>query len=150
MFVANFHGHIRTQCSHGVEESHKKEKKIVANEEKQLCQSMIRVLQDPIIGNGEKNQAFWKRITTHYNNNYPLCCVECIARSLETKWGVIKHNVAKFCGNCQVVATLNKSGESFKDALQKTLQLFKTKHQKQSSFVFIHYSSWFLKMFLGG
>jgi hypothetical protein len=57
-----------------VEESHKKEKKIVANEEKQLCQSMFRVLQDPIIGNGEKNQAFWKRITTHYNNNQPLCC----------------------------------------------------------------------------
>lgn len=98
-----------------------KEKKIVANEEKQLCQSMFHVLQDPVIGNMQKNQAFWKGITTHYNNNQPLCCAKRLARNLETKWGVIKHDVAKFCGNCQVVATFNKSGDSSKDSFQKIL-----------------------------
>jgi hypothetical protein len=31
---------------------------IVADEEKQLIQSMLHVLQDPIIRKGQKNQAF--------------------------------------------------------------------------------------------
>jgi hypothetical protein len=93
----------------------------VTNEKKQLCQLMFHVFQDLVIGNGQKNQAFWKGITTHYNNNQPVCCAKHLARSLETKWGVIKHDVVKFCDNCQVVATFNKSDDSSKDSLQKTL-----------------------------
>jgi hypothetical protein len=60
------------------------------------------------------------------------------ARSLETKWGAIKHNATKFCGNYQIVATLNKRGEFSENTFQEVLELFKAKHPKQGSFVFIH------------
>jgi hypothetical protein len=102
----------------------------MANEEKQLCWSMFHVLQDPLIASGHNNQAFWKRNTIHYNNNRPLCCVEHLARSLKTKWGMIKHNVTNFCGNCQVVATLNKKVVSLLKMHSKKLYNFSKKNIK--------------------
>ncbi len=99
---------------------------------------MFHVLQDPVIGNGQKNQTFWVRIATHHNNNRPLCCAKHLAKSLETKWGAIKHDVAKFCDNYQTVVALNKCSESSKHTLQKALKLFKAKHPKQG-FAKIHF-----------
>jgi len=95
----------------------RKGKHFVVEEEKQVCRSVLHVSQDPIIANGQKNQAFWERIITHYNNNHLASCRECLARSLETKWGFMKHDVAKFCGNYQIVVSLNESGTSSEDTL---------------------------------
>jgi hypothetical protein len=96
------------------------------------------VSQDPITGNGQKNQTFWEQIITHYNDNRPVSCKERPARSLETKWGFIEHDVAKFCGNYQTIITLNESGTSSEDTLQKAFEFFESKHPKQNAFVFIH------------
>jgi hypothetical protein len=52
----------------------RKGKHFVVEEEKQVCRSVLHVLQDPIIANGQKNQAFWERIITHYNNNHLASC----------------------------------------------------------------------------
>jgi hypothetical protein len=97
----------------------------------------------------EKNQVFWEKITSQYNNNQLFCCVEHSTKSLETKWGVIKYDVTKFCYNYQAMAIFNKSYESFENTLQKVLKLFKAKHPKQGLFIFIH--CWLiLNMFLNG
>jgi hypothetical protein len=58
---------------------------------------------------------------------------------LETKWGLIKHNIAKFCGVYNSVFALNESGISSQDVLEHALELYKVKHPKQLSFVFLHY-----------
>jgi hypothetical protein len=86
-----------------------------------------------------KKSSFWEKITTHYSNNQPLCRAKHPTKSLETKWGVIKHNVTKFCYNYEAMAILNKSCESFENTFQKALELFKAKHPKQGLFIFIHY-----------
>jgi hypothetical protein len=58
---------------------------------------------------------------------------------LETKWGLIKHDLAKFCGNYGTLVAVNESGTSSEDTLQKALELFKSKHPKQNgTFAFIH------------
>jgi hypothetical protein len=95
----------------------RKGKTIVVEEEKQVCIFVFHVSQDPIIGNGQKNQTFWERIVAHYNNNRPISCGEHLARSLETKWGLIKHDVSKFCGNYHIVVALHESGTFSKDTL---------------------------------
>jgi hypothetical protein len=46
-----------------------KGKTFVVEDEKQVCVYVLHVSQDPITRNGQKNQAFWEQITTHYNNN---------------------------------------------------------------------------------
>jgi hypothetical protein len=48
---------------------------------------------------------FWDQIVTQYNCNKPIRGRERPERSLETNWGTIKHNIAKFMGvQKQVVA----------------------------------------------
>lgn len=65
-------------------------------------------------------------------------CEERPTISLETKWGLIKHDVAQFCGNYQPIITLNESATFSEDTLQKAFELFKSKHPKENAFVFIH------------
>ena len=49
------------------------------------------VSQDPLVENQQKAGVFWKRIIEHYNANRPDGVRP--LQSLETKWGLIKHNV---------------------------------------------------------
>jgi hypothetical protein len=108
------------------------------DEERQLCRSCLHVSQDPICGNGQRSTAFWERILKHYNDHRPTGCDPRPSRSLETKWGLIKHDVAKFCGVYKSVAALNESGTSAQDVLERSLELYKVKHPKQLSFNFLH------------
>jgi hypothetical protein len=82
-----------------------------------VCRSVLHILQDPIVGNGQWREVFWDRIFTHYNQNWPSSCGECPARSLETKWGTIKHDVSKFIGVYNQVVACRKSGASPDDVL---------------------------------
>ena len=107
-----------------------KGKSFSQEEERQLCRSVLHVSQDPIRGNGQRALAFWEKITMHYQENRPLGCAERLSRSLETKWGVIKHDVSKFCGIYKSVLSLNQSGTSPKDVLDRSLDLYKVRHPK--------------------
>jgi hypothetical protein len=53
--------------------------------------------------------------------------------SLETKWILIKHYVFNFCGNFEVVHTLNENGVCNGDVHSKVLELYKSKHVKIAS-----------------
>jgi len=69
------------------------------------------------------------RITS---TNHVLSCAPRFALSLETKWG-IKHDVAKFVGHYTIVLAFCESRTRTKDVLWKALNLYKTKHPKQSN-----------------
>ena len=107
-------------------------------EEQQLYKSCLYISQDPISGNGQRSTAFWKRIPKHYTNHLPTGCEKQPSKSLETKWGVIKHNITKLCGVYKSVVALNEFGTSTKDVLQRALKLYKVKHSKHLSFNFLH------------
>jgi uncharacterized membrane protein YiaA len=53
------------------------------------------------------------------------------------KWNLIKLVVAKFVGVYNSIFVLNEKGKFLEDILQKALDLFKVKHPKNSSFLFI-------------
>ncbi len=74
---------------------------------------------------------------THYNKSQPASCVEKLAISLETKWGIIKHDVNKFVGDfgsVSFVQVYNKHKTHFVEGLE----LYKTKHPRNLSITFIH------------
>ena len=108
------------------------------DEVRQLCRSVLHVSQDPVVGNGQRATTFWERITKHYQENRPGGCAERPSRSLETKWGVIKHDVSKFCGVYKSILLLRESGTSAEDVLDHALDLYKVRHPKQQPFVFVH------------
>ena len=62
-----------------------------SNEEKQLARSVVIILQDPIQGNQQKENAFLITIADHYDSNRPGDSRP--RRSLETKLDLIKHNI---------------------------------------------------------
>jgi hypothetical protein len=108
------------------------------DEERQVCRSVLHISQDPIQGNGQRKEAFWNRIEAHYNQHKPIGGGDRPARSLETKWGAIKHDIAKFIGVHSQVLGCRQSGTSSDDLLQNALELYKVKHPKQQSFIFLH------------
>ena len=116
----------------------KKGKNFSADEEKALCRSFLAVSQDPVCGNGQRNTAFWERITKNYNHNKPRSCPIRPARSLESKWCHIKHDVAKFSGVFKQVSDCRESGASAEDVLERALEYYKDRHPKQQPFAFIH------------
>jgi hypothetical protein len=59
-----------------------------------------------MIVNGQKSITFWDRVQNHFNESYLISCAPRFARSLKTKWGIIKHDIAKFIGNYIVVLAL--------------------------------------------
>lgn len=60
------------------------------------------------------------------------------ARSLETKWGSIKHVASKFHGIYQIVKDLSESGRSEELIICEFLALYQLKHPKDSNFAFEH------------
>jgi hypothetical protein len=66
----------------------------VLEEERQLTRSVLVISQDPIIGNQQKKDCFWEPIFLHCNQR----CIGGFrpARSLESKWGLIKKAVMRF------------------------------------------------------
>ena len=116
----------------------KKGKNFSSEEERQLCRSFLHVSQDPIAGNGQRAGAFWERIARHYQEHKPQGREDRPARSLETKWGAIKHDVAKFVAVHSQVLNLNESGASLEDVLQRALELYRVKHPKQQGFLYLH------------
>ena len=105
-------------------------------EEEQLCRSVLFVSQDRIVGNQQRAGVFWERITEHYDDHRPDAPRP--QRSLETKWGLIKHDVSSFCGVYAQVLRLNKSGTSTADTLRHSRELYRQKSAKKQEFAFEH------------
>lgn len=120
----------------------KKGRNFTPEEERQLCRSFLHVSQDPCVGNGQRKDAFWERITVHFNEH--VTSGSRPARSLESKFHVIRHDVSKFGGCYAQVERLNVSGTNAEDTLEKALELYKIKAAKNSDFLFLH-CWWLLK-----
>jgi hypothetical protein len=116
----------------------KKGKNFTADEERCLCRSFLAMSQDPVCGNGQRKTAFWERITTHFNRTKPRYAPIRPARSLESKWSHIKHDVAKFVGAHKQVSDSRESGVSAEDVLERALEYYKDRHPKQQPFAFLH------------
>ena len=96
----------------------------------------LAVSQDHVCGNGQRNTAFWDRITTNYNHNKPRSCPVRPARSLESKWSHIKHDVAKFTGVFKQISDCRESGASAEDVLERALEYYKDRHPKHQALHF--------------
>ena len=121
-------------------EKGKKGRNFVPDEERQLFCSVLHVSQDPVVGNGQCAVAFWKRIHEHYDEHKSGGFRP--ARSLESKWSLIKHDVSKFIGVYAQILALNSSGKSAEDLLRDALELYCLKSNKGTEFAYLH--CWYL------
>jgi hypothetical protein len=86
-----------------------------------------------VIGSGQKTKTFWDRVQQHYNKKSTSnMCENRHARNLETKLGLIKHNISKFVGCIhRSLVALNEFGTFAEDTLQKALKFYENKLPKQ-------------------
>ena len=113
-----------------------KGKVYLREEEEQLCRSVLHVSQDRIVGNQQRAGVFWERVSEHYDDNRPAGLRP--QRSLETKWGNVKHDVSKWIGVHNQVMKLARSGSSVADNLKRAHDLYRQKDAKGSDFVYEH------------
>jgi len=95
-----------------------------------------------VIKNEQKSAMFWDRVQNHFNESHLTSCIPRYARSLETKWGIIKHDVSKFIGNYTTVLTLCESWIGFENMFFKASNLYKTKHPNHQAFTHLH--AWYV------
>jgi len=114
----------------------RKGKNFGVDEEKQLCRSWLSIIQDLVTRNGQWNKAFGERITTYYNSHRPSGVEERPLCSLDSKWGIIKHDIAKFCGCYETIKNLEISGTTEEDMIDHALNLYKC--QGGNVFIFVH------------
>ena len=57
---------------------------------------------------------------------------------METKWGHIKHDIAKFAGAYKQVLDCHELDTSLEDVLERALEYYKDCHPKQQSFLYLH------------
>jgi hypothetical protein len=122
----------------GASQRQSRGRNFVNEEEIQCCRSFLHISQDPVVGNGQRKEALWERVALHYNQNRPAGLHVCPARSLEWKWGTIKHDVARFVGVYKQVFDTKESGTTLDDVLRDALELYKVRDPKQHSFVYLH------------
>jgi len=105
-------------------------------EERQLTRSVLSVSQHPITGNQQNNDAFWQHILAHFNANKP--CDERLVRSLKSKWGQIKHDIAKFISVHLAIKRLKPTCTSLGEIILLAKELYSSKHLKNLDFTFEH------------
>lgn len=96
-------------------EGERRERTFTIEEERGFCRSFLTISHDPISNNCQHNTAFWDHITLHYNHAKAKGNPDRPSRSLESKWGAIKHDVAKFCGAYKEVFACQKWGWSIEN-----------------------------------
>ncbi|OEL30501.1 hypothetical protein BAE44_0008480 [Dichanthelium oligosanthes] len=106
------------------------------SEDLTLCLAWLNVSLDPIIGNGQRKAAFWKRIERKYNaekgDNFSARTIW----SLEGRWQYIKEQVGKFEVYFIKVYHENQSGQVDTDKTTAAVTLYNSIETKP--FIFLH------------
>ncbi|KAE9045956.1 hypothetical protein PR003_g4937 [Phytophthora rubi] len=120
-----------------------KGKNFTEEEESQLCRSYLHVSIDAKKGTSQTSSKFWENLAAHFNAAREAGSDLRSQRSLECKWSIVQHDVAKFCGAMAVVQDLNKSGANAEDEVKDAQQYYKETHMTKGvkdnkAFKFLH------------
>ena len=110
--------------------------KNVLEEERQLMRNVMAISWDPNSANQQKGNAFWEWIYVHYDECRPGG--HRAMRSLESKWAMIKQNIAKFISAYNQIKRVHKSGIKEADIICMVKDLYHTKSSKNTEFMSGH------------
>ncbi|KAL6578928.1 hypothetical protein OROMI_009144 [Orobanche minor] len=97
----------------------KRGKNFNSDEDKLLVSAWLNTSLDAADGNNMKGDHFWKRIESYYIQGKNVGWPARTRSSLNHRWGIIQHDVNKFCGFLTQVEALRRSGVSNEDNIQE-------------------------------
>ena len=105
-------------------------------EDLDLCQSWIKISEDPVTGGGQKQEQFWARIHKETNSSRTV-------RALQSRWKAIRHDVSKFCALFLSSVRLNESGKNDEDRVVDCMNAFKMQPWNSSGYEFSFLECWY-------
>jgi len=94
-------------------------------EDELLIQSWLNISKDPIVGNNQRGDSFWKRIGEAYNNLRDKNFQERKQEALKGRWHKkINPSILKFVGCYKDVVALKKSGASKSDNISTAKDIY--------------------------
>ncbi|XP_024628620.1 glutathione S-transferase T3-like [Medicago truncatula] len=94
-------------------------------EDELLIQSWLNISKDPIVGNDQRGDSFWKRIGEAYNNHRDKNFQERKPTALKGRWHKkINPRISKFVGCYKDVVALKKSGASESDNISAAKDIY--------------------------
>lgn len=106
-----------------------------SQEDSLLISAWLNTSMDPVHGNQQKLDAFWKRITEYYHENKEFIS-ERNQNSLMHRWSGIQLEVNKFCGYYAQIQNNYQSGVTEQDKILQALEMYKELQRK--SFQYLH------------
>lgn len=103
--------------------SREKGKNFTVEEELQLCRSFLAISKDSSKGTNQSADTFHERVRKHFNENLPTGAAPRRIRSVESKWGEINGQCAKFAGHHAAVIDLKISGIDEEEEIQRAMEL---------------------------
>lgn len=103
-------------------------------EDERLVRCWIHISEDPIVGNDQKAESFWRRIHKTYNENAPDG--ERTNSSLRNRWGTLSNKVLKFASYIRTAKTTLPSGTTTEQVVPLASDLYN--QGEKHRFVFLH------------
>ncbi|RLM73120.1 uncharacterized protein C2845_PM15G04770 [Panicum miliaceum] len=106
------------------------------DEDVRLVSAWLFHSNDPINGNGKKNDQYWGDVHADYNNTTPPNRKRKV-KHLRDRWQKIKRWVGFFCGSWKKATSIYVSGQSDDQLREKTLQFYLDDY-KEGPFIVMH------------
>jgi hypothetical protein len=95
-----------------------------------LCKSYCNVSNDPLKGVDQKLTNLWESIEKYFDTHRLSTSAPRTARSLQSRWSLVAHDVAKFIGNFTLASSRNGSGTNSDGILAEAHALYVTENSK--------------------
>ncbi|KAF2920011.1 hypothetical protein DAI22_08g178600 [Oryza sativa Japonica Group] len=96
-----------------------------------LLSSWLNNSVDPIKGNDQKSEYYWKAVAAEFNSNTSRSNRKRIAVQCKTHWGGVKKEIGKFCGAYSRVRRTFRSGYSDDMIMEKAHIIFKSENNEK-------------------
>ncbi|XP_073129715.1 glutathione S-transferase T3-like [Henckelia pumila] len=98
-------------------------------DDKLLAAAYTLISEDPTVGNGQKSESFWKRVTSYFNSNRENGAKKRTAEKAKTHWGSMKKIVNRYNGIYNKWYSDRPSGWSDEDLILQAHEEYKSTYK---------------------
>ena len=102
-----------------------------------LCKAWLNTSQSAMKESGQKHDQFWARVAKVFEESCPQGSLHRPQRSLESKWGIINHDVSKFAGAYTTMCDLDESGTTKEDCIEKAKVIYQDSSKNNKPFIYM-------------
>ncbi|KAF3485114.1 hypothetical protein F2Q69_00052362 [Brassica cretica] len=134
---ANYEDSVELSLSHvpfqdTEEGEHRGRRKWTPTDDVVSISSCLNTGKDPVVGNEQRSDAFWKRIAAYFAASLKVAgCKQREPYHCKQRWHKMNDLVCKFCGAYEAATREKTSGCNENDVLKRAHEIFYNNHKKK-------------------